>query len=355
MTTPVDPAVVAGIAGDPGAFLQQLDTIQNRALFVRLKEADLRAASFLDDRLGLQGREGFWVDLDTLSAISAVVGSDTQAPHFIFHIGHCGSTLISRLLDRSTHVLGLREPLALRELAATRRELQSPLSRISTGKWNELFAATLKVLGRGFLPGQRALIKATSNCNNLIDEVLGNNPTSRVILLHIPLESYLATMMKAQGGGLDALHGAPARLQFLHQLMGEESPKLYELVHAEILAMGWLSELARFHQVMAAHAGQGKVLLLDFEEWLQQPDAMLESARKHLRMGASSGEEVPVMQWPEMRAYAKSPGHAYSPADRVHDLDLSRRKFADQIAVGLRFVERMAKRYPQLQDLVGRI
>lgn len=352
MAAPVDLAVVKGVAGDQGAFLQQLDTIQRRALFVRLQEADLRAASFLDERLGLQGREGFWLDFDTLSAVAAEINAGIAAPNYIFHIGHCGSTLISRLLDRCDNVLGLREPLALRELAATRRELESPLSRVSVEGWNALLSDSLKVLGRGFSAHQRVLIKATSSCNNLIKELLDHDSASRAILLHMPLESYLATMMKAQGGGLDALHSAPARLQFLHETWGEESPRLHELEHAEILAMGWLSELTRFQGAKIADAGQGRVMLLDFEEWLRQPDVLLDAARQHLGMAASAVDDLPVAQWAEMRAYAKSPGHAYSPEDRVHDLDLSRRKFAIDIAAGMRFAERMAKRHPQLQNFL---
>ncbi|MGB0133272.1 hypothetical protein [Dokdonella sp.] len=351
MTAPVDPAVIEGIARDSGAFLQQLDTIQRRALFIRLNEADLRAASFLDERLGLQGREGFWVALETLKAVAAAMPTPSPAPHYIFHIGHCGSTLISRLLDKYPGVLGLREPLALRELAAAHRELESPLSRVSGEEWSALFAASISVLGRIFAPGQRALIKATSNCNNLINSVLEHDPATRVVLLHMPLESYLATMMKGQGGGLDALQSAPARLQFLHHLIGEESPRLHELEPAEMVAMGWISELARFHQAQAADAGKGRVMLLDFEQWLTHPDQLLESVRMHLGLGAGNADGVPVMQWPEMRAYAKSPAHAYSPADRVHDLDLSRRKFANEIATGMRFAERLATSHPQLKSI----
>ena len=352
MTTPVDPAVAGNLARDPGAFLQQLDSVQRRALFVRLSEADLRTASFLDERLGLQGREGFWIPLDTLLGVSAAIAPKVAAPHYIFHIGHCGSTLISRLLDKCDGVLGLREPLVLRELAATQQELESPLSRVSVKEWDALCTASLNVLARAFSPGQHALIKATSNCNNLIGKALDHDPASRAILLYIPLESYLATMLKAQGGGLDALHSAPARLRFLHQVLGVEAPRLHELDPAEVLAMGWLAEMTRFRQAKAADAGEGRIMLLDFEQWLARPDELLEAARRHLGLGASAAGDVPVVQWPEMRAYAKSPGHAYSPADRVHDLDLSRRKFAREISIGMHFAERMAKQHPQLQPLL---
>ena len=51
----------------------------------------------------------------------------TPDPRFIFHIGHCGSTLLSRALDASLRTLPLREPLTLRRLAAQETERRAEL------------------------------------------------------------------------------------------------------------------------------------------------------------------------------------------------------------------------------------
>src|SRR3546814_20118484 len=45
------------------------------------------------------------------------LGAAAPRPDFIFHIGHVGSTLVSRLLAEVGDALPLREPMLLRALA----------------------------------------------------------------------------------------------------------------------------------------------------------------------------------------------------------------------------------------------
>lgn len=347
----MEPETAGAIAESAGTFLQQLDLIQRRALFVRLAEPDLRAASFLDERLGLKGREGFWIPQEDLVDLAARVRPNASKAAFIFHIGHCGSTLLSRLLDRDPGVLGLREPLALRELAEAERELGHPLARLSSTQWQDLFGATLALLGRRFSEGQRIVIKATSSCNNLAHAVLAREEPVRLVLMYMPLESYLATMVKAPSGGLDALHAAPARLQFLHEVLGEDSIRLHGLQAAEIVAMGWVSELLRFTRLAAAPATARRALLLDFEALLGDPAAHLDVVRSHLGLAQLPDDNATLAQSSVMRAYAKSPSHPYSPADRRHDLDLSRRMYGEQIARGMAWAEALLRMHPACEGL----
>ncbi len=59
---------------------------------------------------------GEW--LPAAAVEQALAGArDVRALHFIFHAGHVGSTLLSRLLDEARGVLSLREPLPLRAIA----------------------------------------------------------------------------------------------------------------------------------------------------------------------------------------------------------------------------------------------
>lgn len=351
MNRAIEPDVAEAMANDAGSFLQQMDLVRRRALFVRLSQSDLRAASFLDERLGLQGREGFWVPLQGIGEVASAIARPAPVADFIFHIGHCGSTLLSRLLDEDAGVVGLREPLVLRELAAAERELESTSARLSTSQWQGLFADTLAVLGRRFAPEQKVIIKATSNCNNLIERVLALDAQVRIVLMYLPLENYLATMMKAPGGGLDVLHGAPARLQFLDRALGGIPLRLHQLDTAETVALGWVAELLRFQKVRADPVDGPRAMLLDFEKLLEDPAARLDAVRVHMNLAAVTSDNSTLMQSAVMRAYAKSPTHAYTPADRAHDLDLSRRRFGNEIARGMAFAEKLLGEYPQCEPL----
>ncbi len=123
-----DPAtLLATLAESPDWFCHQLDLEADRALLLRLEPAAIRAAAFLDERV-LAGRsDGFRIPLATLrERAQACVG---RAPHAIFHIGHCGSTLLARVLGELPGLRVLREPLPLRTLAALYEELPQATAR----------------------------------------------------------------------------------------------------------------------------------------------------------------------------------------------------------------------------------
>ena len=73
--------------------------------------------------------------------IAILADSDTQAPptRYIFHIGHCGSTLIARLLGELEQFLSLREPPVLMGLSRSCRVLDSPEFGLDRDRWQALF------------------------------------------------------------------------------------------------------------------------------------------------------------------------------------------------------------------------
>ncbi len=90
--------------------------MRESCLVIELGETAYRAASFLDDRILGPATRGGWLPLDRVLE-AARHAADLRPLHFIFHTGHVGSTLVSRLLDETGAVLSLREPLPLRTLA----------------------------------------------------------------------------------------------------------------------------------------------------------------------------------------------------------------------------------------------
>lgn len=339
------------IAADVQAFLYRLDIAGRRALFVRVSRNDLANASFLDERMGLQGRDGLWLNFEELRSIGSESLNSQAAPGFIFHIGHCGSTLLSRLLDTVPGVLGLREPLPLRDLAAAERELGSPLSRLEPKQWSALLDASLSLWCRPFAAQQRTLIKATSTCNNLIEAILGRGVGTRAILLYQKLEPYLATMLKGAGGGMDALQAAPMRLAYLHEFLNDDSLRLHAMQSSEIIAMGWVSELARFHQLKASPELGSRMFLVDFEQLLADLPGVLAQVLRHLDLPEMPTPEQQAQIASALKTYAKSPTHGYSPSDRSHDLELSRRTFSEEIERGRQWAIRVAETYPKLAAL----
>jgi hypothetical protein len=121
---------LTALAVDPSVFLHALDLVNRRALLVGLSEPEYRQAAFLDDRVLTPQTQGGWFPLETVLERGAQV-SATRPPHFIFHMGHCGSTLVSRLLGELPGCFAIREPMPLLALAYARRELDAPLARLN--------------------------------------------------------------------------------------------------------------------------------------------------------------------------------------------------------------------------------
>lgn len=333
-------ARTAQLALEPALSLHQLDLPGRRALLVDLPQADLRRASFLDQRaLGGARRDGGWLPLESvLAQADALAG---RAPQAIFHIGHCGSTLLSRLLDHLPGVLGLREPLPLRSLAEAYEAQHQPTSPWSPAQVERLLAAVLGLLDRRFDGVQHVVVKATSSCNALAAPWLLRHPAARAVALHVPLRSWLATILKSPDATADALRFAPARLAALHAILGDDALRLHQHDLGEVLALGWIAECARYANLAADAGIAPRLLRLDFETLLSDPRDVLARVAEHLGIDAPAAS-LDAACAAELGRYAKATEHAYSPADRAADLAESQRRFGGEIEAGVALARRLA-------------
>ena len=119
------------LPASPDAYPHNLDLPGGRVLVVRLDERGYRNASFLDDRILSPSTQGAWLPGAAVTDASRRV-QDPRPLHFIFHTGHVGSTLLSRLLDESG-----RRAVPARAVAAAdpcRRARRPRPSRIAPGQ-----------------------------------------------------------------------------------------------------------------------------------------------------------------------------------------------------------------------------
>src|SRR5258708_1436206 len=113
--------------GSPDAYPQKIDFLSLAVLLIQFNASAYRSASFLDDRILGPTTTGAWFPVDRVADASQLV-TNARPLHFIFHTGHVGSTLVSRLLDETGTVLSLREPFPLRTLADAHHLLGRPHS-----------------------------------------------------------------------------------------------------------------------------------------------------------------------------------------------------------------------------------
>ena len=106
------------ILSDPGVFIHEISG--DEAIFQLMTREDFARSTFLDARIRHGGRPNFRVPLAALLAAEDRAGRAVPRLGWIFHVAHCGSTLLARALDRPGRSLVLREPAALRRLGSAR-------------------------------------------------------------------------------------------------------------------------------------------------------------------------------------------------------------------------------------------
>ena len=114
-----------------------------------------------------------------------------RAPiHFLFHSAYCCSTLLAAAMDIPGIAMGLKEPVLLNDLIGWRhRGAKGPeVARV--------LDASLHLLARPFGPGEAVVVKPSNVINPLIPAIMSLRPDARALLLHAPLEPYLASIAR---------------------------------------------------------------------------------------------------------------------------------------------------------------
>ena len=338
------------IMASPRLYLHTLDMEKAAALIIDTNPDFYRNAVFLDQRALGPNTRGAWVPLDVLWRHMDASENRYLAPaSFIFHIGHCGSTLISRLLDEAPGVLGLREPLVLRTMASGLHT-----RRVDGGAaFEETFKHAYQLLARRFSPKQKVIIKPTSMCNNLAPVLLAQNPANRGILLFVTLEVYLANMLdKSDATDVEGFLGH--RIASLEKIVPDLELNTSDLSPPEKITFSWLAEAAQFY-LLSTRGLAPRLLLMDFDRFLTQTHEHLPNVLHHFSIPAEQETLDGMLVSPVFKSYAKQPGFAYTPANREAILSESRAANADAIKTGIRFVERMMKTHPDLGELTRKL
>lgn len=330
----------AEVMAGPALFAQNIDFERRAILFVRLTQDEYRAASFLDNRILTADMQGGWIRFETVA--EAVSGAQIARPlHFIFHSGHVGSTLLSRLLEGVPGVLGLREPLILRGFAAAQDRGEPGLDAL-IGQQTVLWA-------RGFADTSAVVVKATSSAARLGPALMAAAPASRAICLNVGLGTYLATLLAGENSAADLAGHGPERAARLAALTGGATPAVQTL--GEQAALAWVTETLT--QADLARTFGARVLRLDFDAFLANVEAGLRAACSHYGLSAPEAYFTGAAQNPALSSYAKATEAPYSPQLRAEILADARVRFADEIARGHAWAAALARENARVATLLA--
>jgi hypothetical protein len=337
---PKGASLMASSDRSPALYPIRFDPQSGAVQWLRLDEAQYRTASFLDERLLQTGPLPAWADWSTAARASA--GLDA-ACHFIFHIGHVGSTLLSRLLGEHPGVMSLREPAILRTLAAAYAQGSARGDLEALSALDVRTDVFLRLFSRTWRPEQTALIKATSFVSGMADNLLARVPQARAICLTVTPMAYIRGIL---GGPArtEAPLMAAGRLERLGRRLGAQGWSLASMSPGECVAMSWLCEMTALHDATKAHPNA--VLWFDFDQLLAAPQAALAASFAHLGLAADGQIIEAILRGPIRNQYSKSPDHAFDAQARRDVLMQAEHAHGAEVRRGMDWLGRTAQTFP---------
>jgi len=312
------------IAGSPAWYPHSFDVVADRVMLVKMSAADYRLSSFLDSRILAPGMTAAWFDYGPLAISARLIAP--RPLHMIFHTGHVGSTLLSRLLDEVPGVLGLREPHPLQTLSDMADEAHAREA------CQERLKTFLRLWSRGFDATRAVVVKATSITGRIAPDIFHASPDVKAVYLNLPAESYIAANLAAISGPADLKTFEGQRHKRLCACLARSLPERASV--GELAAIAWMVERDSLRKAHAA--GAGRVLLLDFDAVLADLEASLAKVLGHFDLPAVAGR---LVKSPALSRYSKAPEQlAFSPMLRAKRMDQARRRFAPEIEKGLALI-----------------
>lgn len=320
------------IARDATWLVQALDPSQGAARLVAMDDESYRAASFLDDRLlqaPIDAQIVPWTEIE--AAVTDGMRSDAR---WIFHIGHVGSTLLSRLLGDLGNVLAIREPRLLRDLALTPGDIR-----------HRYIAPVPTLMSRTFREAEVACVKATSFASEVAPELVP--PGERALFLFATPVNYVASILAGENSVQELRLLAGSRAQRLN------ARDLYVPAQndADLAAVAWAAEMTSLEAAAEAMTDR-EIAWADFDEMLGDLPGGL--ARVAAFFGFAADQAPAVASGPLLNRYSKALEYQYSPALRRRIIGEAAEQHGRAIDGALAMLRRAADKSPLLARALTR-
>lgn len=320
------------IARDARWCAQALDPAAGVARLVALDRDAYRAASFLDDRM-LQGA----VDARLVPwppIAEAMAGARRRDARWIFHIGHVGSTLVSRLLGELPGVLAVREPRLLRDLTQTPSEQR--------GRY---IAPVQALMSRTFGDAEIACVKTTSFVSEIASELVPAG--ERALFVFARPENFIASILAGPNSVKELQFLAPSRAERSTARLALPAPRH----DADLAAAAWACEMTALEAAADAMTDR-HILWADFDAMLGDMSFSLTKVAAHFGFATDGAAEI--ANGPLMRRYSKALEFEYSPSLRREVIAQAASAHTADIAAALAMLRAGAEKSPLLARALAR-
>ena len=323
------------IADDARWLAQALDPNEGMVRLVAMDRDSYRAASFLDDRLVQRPVDAQILQWPAVEA--AVAGELRHDARWIFHIGHVGSTLVSRLLGEIDGVLALREPRLLRDLAVVPADVRAGY-----------VGAVPKLMSRTFADYEIACVKATSFASEIAPQLVP--PGERALFMYARPRNYIASILAGENSVKELHMLADYRAKRLAS-RGIALPAARN--DADAAGAAWACEMTTLESAAAAMPDR-RLSWADFDRMLENMAGELGRICAFFGFEADERALAAVASGPLMSRYSKDPAHQYSPSLRRDLIGQEIRLQGSDIDGALAMLRSAAEKSPLLARALSR-
>jgi len=286
--------------------LHRIDPDAGVMVFVPTTRSALSHASFVDGRTPFATGP---VRTQSQAAACTVAPPVTGPPRYILHMGFCGSTLLSRLLDVPGQAFVLKEPNALADIAnwqARCAERGSDDQRIP-----KVADYATAMLLRHWAPNKPVVVKPSNWVNNIAEQLAAD---ARAVIATIAPRAFVTAIFR--GGRERMLFASRA---FLHLAQGRPA---FQRLFAEATAnAGPFEKVARVAALL--HAVQTALLAripdatrIDFQQICREPDTAVAEACRALALPRPDAR-LAAQRAATVGRNAKLPGLSYSSSEHA--------------------------------------
>ena len=329
------PLAADEIVRDATWLAQALDPNAGMVRLVAMDRGSYRAASFLDDRMMQQPVDAQVIPWPDVAA--AVEGDLRSDARWIFHIGHVGSTLVSRLLGEIDGILAIREPRLLRDVA------------VSPAALREAYLAPIpKLMSRTFAKDEIACVKATSFASEIVANLVPAG--ERALFMYANPRNYIASILAGENSVKELQALADYRAQ---RLAGRGVDMPLPRHDSDRAAIAWACEMATLEAAAEAMPDR-QIAWADFDAMLGNMAAELGRVAAFFDYRADVDRLIEIVGGRLMTRYSKDANYEYSSNLREQLIAQEIRLQGAEIDAALAMLRSAAEKSPLLARALSR-
>jgi len=322
-------------------FPVSIDWPKRTLSFVRIGRETYNSAAFLVPRHANMGNKSFTFNMDDLLLHARKNPWPTVRTHYVLISAFCCSTLLARYIDELGIALVLKEPGLIAQLGILKYAHSDLIADLEPEEWTEMVGLSLSLMARVF-PAQSSVIVKPSDIGNLLaEDLLTHDERSRVLILSVPLRTFILSVLKSSG----RREWTRARAKYWHKSVGRifglQKVDLRRMNDARKSAYIWLVTNCLW---LSARQGShsDRILIMDGDRISSDPSLALRELMNFFNVEVADDDIKRAVESGASSHHSKRPREEYSAYSRSKDLVEWERSYGEEASEATRWASELA-------------